>query len=170
MARSRQGRWAASEQLIPATVPQGLAKVDGLRAGKSAAREPRKVHPVADERVDAIFPNVSAVVAAMIRLQRLTGMRPGEVCAMRLEDVDRSGDAWTYCPAVRSLPLYRVPRGPDPRRRVDPPALRPLRAGVGVSGVVRREIRVRASRCGSPLQCASGSGYHRLANPAHWTL
>jgi integrase len=34
----------------------------------------------------------------MIELQRLTGMRPGEVIAMRTIDVDTSGRIWMYTP------------------------------------------------------------------------
>ena len=32
-------RWAASEQLIPVTVPQSLETVDGLRKGETKAKE-----------------------------------------------------------------------------------------------------------------------------------
>jgi len=35
----------------------------------------------------------------MIELQRLTGMRPGEVLSMRVCDLDMSGVVWTYTPA-----------------------------------------------------------------------
>jgi integrase len=35
----------------------------------------------------------------MVELQRLTGMRPGEACRLRLAEVDRTGDVWAYRPA-----------------------------------------------------------------------
>ena len=35
----------------------------------------------------------------MVRVQRLAGMRPGEVCIMRPCDIDRSGNVWQYRPA-----------------------------------------------------------------------
>jgi integrase len=35
----------------------------------------------------------------MVRFQRLTGSRPGEVCQLRPIDVDQSGEVWEYCPA-----------------------------------------------------------------------
>lgn len=38
-------------------------------------------------------------VGAMIRLQLLTGMRPGEVILMRGAEIQTSGDVWTYRPA-----------------------------------------------------------------------
>jgi integrase len=34
----------------------------------------------------------------MIRLQRLTGARPGEVCILRACDIDMTGDVWLYRP------------------------------------------------------------------------
>jgi integrase len=34
----------------------------------------------------------------MVELQKLTGMRPGEVCMMRTCDLDVSGRVWTYIP------------------------------------------------------------------------
>jgi integrase len=34
----------------------------------------------------------------MVAVQRLTGMRPGEVCMMRTCDLDTSGRAWLYTP------------------------------------------------------------------------
>ncbi|MBI4716595.1 MAG: hypothetical protein HY763_02230 [Planctomycetes bacterium] len=52
-----------------------------------------------DERVEAILPFVPRQVAAMIQLQRLTGMRPGEVLAMRLCEIDRTADPWSYGPS-----------------------------------------------------------------------
>jgi integrase len=41
---------------------------------------------------------MSAQVAGMIRLQRLTGMRPGEVVLMRPIDLNTSESVWTYTP------------------------------------------------------------------------
>jgi integrase len=35
----------------------------------------------------------------MIELQNLTGMRPGEVMAMRGRDLDRNGPIWSYRPS-----------------------------------------------------------------------
>ena len=48
--------------------------------------------------VDATLPHVPVVVSDMVRFQRLTGCRPGEVCQLRPCDVHRSGEVWTYRP------------------------------------------------------------------------
>jgi integrase len=91
-------KWAASEELVPPNVHQGLKAVPGLQKGRPAAREPEAVKPVPEADVDAVRPYVSAQVWAMIELQRLTGMRPGEVTIMRTLDLDMTGNLWVYTP------------------------------------------------------------------------
>ncbi len=92
-------RWAAAEGMLPASVWHSLLVVPGLRAGRTEARESEPVRPVADAVVDATLPHLPPVVADMVRVQRATGMRPGEVCAMTLGEIDASGDVWVYRPA-----------------------------------------------------------------------
>jgi integrase len=41
----------------------------------------------------------------MTQLQRLTGVRPGEVCMMRACDLDTSGDVWLYRPGSNLGPV-----------------------------------------------------------------
>ena len=38
------------------------------------------------------------MVADMVKLQRLIGCRPGELCVMKSQDIDRSADVWLYVP------------------------------------------------------------------------
>jgi integrase len=92
-------KWAASQELVPVTVYQALLTVPGVPKGRTEAREPEPVLPVSDELVDATLPYLPVVVADMVRFQRLTGARPGEVCQLRPCDVDRSGEVWEYRPA-----------------------------------------------------------------------
>jgi integrase len=91
-------KWAIAEELVPPAVLHGLQAVDGLRKGRSEAKESQPVLPVPDAHVEAVLPRLTPPVAAMIRLQRLTGMRPGEVTIMRPCDIDRSGSVWEYRP------------------------------------------------------------------------
>jgi integrase len=51
-----------------------------------------------DATVNATVAHLPIVVADMVRLQRLTGCRPGEVCSMRPCDIDRSGEIWVHRP------------------------------------------------------------------------
>jgi integrase len=103
----RAFRWATSKQLVLLSVWQSLATVEGLRAGRSEARETAPVRPVAEQVVDATLPHLSPQVAAMVRLQLLTGMRPGEVVVMRGMDLEMTGNVWSYCPGSDAGPHGR---------------------------------------------------------------
>jgi integrase len=94
----RMFKWAVSVELLSPVVHQALTTVPGLKMGRTEARETQPVLPVADEVVDATLPSLPVVVADMVRFQRLTGCRPGEVCQLRPVDVDRSGEVWRYRP------------------------------------------------------------------------
>lgn len=93
-------RWAASREMIPASIPAALATVDAVRAGRDGARETEPVAPVADELVDATLPHLPPPVAAMVRLQRLTAARGGELFKLRACDIDMSGTVWKYRPTT----------------------------------------------------------------------
>jgi integrase len=92
-------RWAASEQLVPASVYQALRTVEALRRGRTTARETKKVRPVSPEQVEVAIPHMPRLVRAMVEFQRLTGCRPDEVCRVRPLDLDMSNPAcWVYRP------------------------------------------------------------------------
>jgi integrase len=48
--------------------------------------------------IEAVLPCVSPQVKVMIRLQMLTGMRPGEAVIMRTRDIDQTVKPWLYRP------------------------------------------------------------------------
>ena len=95
----RMFRWGASEQLVPAAVYEALRSVEGLRRGRTEARETKKVKPVTPEQVDATLPHMPLVVQAIVNFQLLTGCRPDEACRLRPLDLDVSNPAcWVYRP------------------------------------------------------------------------
>lgn len=91
-------KWAAENELMSPEVFHALSTVSGLRRGRAAAQESQPVRPVADEVVEATLPHLNRYVAAMVQLQQITGMRPGEVVVMRTRDVDRTAAVWSYRP------------------------------------------------------------------------
>jgi integrase len=99
----RAFKWGVAEHLVPEHVYGQLAAVENLKAGRTEAKEPPPVRPVSDKAVAATIPFLPAVVADMVTLQRLTGMRPGEICHMRPCDIDRRRKAWCYRPSVHKL-------------------------------------------------------------------
>jgi len=117
-------KWAVSEELVPPSVFEGLRTVDGLRRGRTSARETAPVKPVDDAVVEATLKFTSPQVAAMIRLQRITGMRPGEVTMMRAGDIDQTEEVWVYRPAKHKTAHLgvrkEVPLGPKAQEILQP--------------------------------------------------
>jgi integrase len=91
-------KWATAEELVPVTVYQTLRTLAGLRKGRTEARESEPVKPVDPAHVNATLPHLTPHLQCMVELQRLTGMRPGEVCQLRFCEVDRTRDVWVYRP------------------------------------------------------------------------
>jgi integrase len=91
-------KWAVAEEFVAPSVLQGLQAVRGLAFGHTTARETEPVRPVPDAFLEAVLPFLSSPVAALVQLQRLTGMRPCEVVQMRACDIDIRGDVWFYEP------------------------------------------------------------------------
>jgi integrase len=120
----RAFKWAVSEGMISPSAHHGLQAVAGLRRGRSDVRESEPVRPVPDAFVDAVRPHVSRQVWTMIELQRLTGMRPGEVVLIRTIDVDTSGRVWTFAPENHKCEHYgkerRVYLGPAAQEIIRP--------------------------------------------------
>jgi integrase len=94
----RMYKWAVAEELAPESAWRALTTVRGLEKGRTEARESEPVRPVGDADVEAVLPFLPVPVRAMVRLQRLTGARPGEVRSMRACDIDTTGAVWLYRP------------------------------------------------------------------------
>jgi integrase len=153
-------KWAASEQLVPASVAQALMTVEGLRKGHGKARETAPVEPVDDAVVEATLPYLPAVVADLVRLQRLTGCRPGEILAMRPADVDRSSDVWRYTPAEHKTEHHGKRRvifiGPQAQAVLLPYLLRDAEAYCfSPADSERKRLAERHAKRTTPLNCGT---------------
>lgn len=116
----RMFKWAVANEMVPAAVLHALQTVDGLRQGKTEARETEGVKPAPEDAIDAVLEVVLPPVRAMIELQRLTGMRSGEIVIMRTCDIDRSGAVWLYRPTKHKTahhgydrPIFIGPRAQE---------------------------------------------------------
>lgn len=92
--------WALDEALIPATVKAELTQIKGVKRGRTSAPERRPVLAVDDETVERTLAAMMPNTADMVRVHRLTGMRPCELCGMRWSDIDTTSEPW----------IYRVPK------------------------------------------------------------
>ena len=99
MARIRRmWTWALDEGLIGAQVKAELSQVQPMKANRTQLREPVPVMPVADEVIERTMAAMPANMADMVRVHRLTGMRPEEVCALNWQHIDTSRTPWVYRP------------------------------------------------------------------------
>ena len=94
----RAFRWGVSEELVEERTYRRLLTVEGLRRGKTNAPDRPKVEPIDDTVVVATLTGLQPTVRDMVRIQRLTGARPSEVCIMRPMDIDQSDSIWVYTP------------------------------------------------------------------------
>ncbi|MCE5278842.1 MAG: site-specific integrase [Planctomycetaceae bacterium] len=117
-------RWAVEKGLVTVEAWQGLLAVRRLKKGRSQAKDPKRVRPVAWEHVEATLKHCSPTLGAMIRLHWLTGMRPGEVCTIRPCDITFKEKYWLYIPQrhkCEHLDQARVvPLGPQAQEILAP--------------------------------------------------
>ncbi len=89
-------KWCCANEKIPAEQYHKLQTVRPLMIGDPGTRESDPILPVDDEIVQATLPFMKPVIATMVQMQLLCGMRPGEVCRMKMSDIDRKLDIWLY--------------------------------------------------------------------------
>lgn len=110
-------RWLVSKELVPSTVPERLASLLPLRKGKTPAPERDRVPPVDLSVVEATLSHLDPVLSAMVQLLGLTGMRPGEVCVLRPQDLVRPWrtlhglDLWLYEVPDHKTDWHEIRRG-----------------------------------------------------------
>ncbi len=93
-------KWGVAEELVPVGTWQSLLALRGLQAGRCTCPEPKPVTGVSKEHIEIVLPHLREVVRAMVQLQQLTGMRPSEVCRLKMADVKRDGSAvWEFRPS-----------------------------------------------------------------------
>jgi integrase len=165
-------RWAVVHEMVPASVLHGLQAVDGLRCGRTDAPEPPPVKPAPEGRVYAIRDHVSRQVFAMVELQILSGMRPGEVTSMRTRDVDVTGDVWIYKPVKHKTQHHGHDRtiyfGPKAKAVLQPYLKADLDACIfsPADAEADRRAKLTAARK-TPLSCGNKPGTNQSKRPKH---
>lgn len=111
----RAWRWLASLEMVPAAPVDGHRCLRALRYGQTEAPESKPKPTVSVDMAEATASKACYIIAAMVRVQVLTGLRAGEVCAMTSGQIDRSDPAcWFFRPnhhknkwrgKVRSVPI-----------------------------------------------------------------
>ena len=103
----RAFRWAVTMGHVSAQVWHALAAVEGLKRDETTAKPPRAVEPVTEDVVEKTLPFLPPAFRIAVQVQALTGMRSGELLAMRPADITRAdGEPWRYTP-VRHKNAWR---------------------------------------------------------------
>lgn len=90
--------WGVENELVSESVAGALRYVSGLIPGETTARETEPVRSVPDWVIDATLPFLPPTLDDMVRVHRLIGGRPQDVCNLRWCDIDESDDVWVYTP------------------------------------------------------------------------
>jgi integrase len=169
----RMFKWAASHEMIPASIYHELKTVPALRRGRTPAHDPQPVKPVPVESVDAIRPYVSRQVEALIDLQLLTGARGGELFKLRSIDIhidDKKG-VWTITPPEHKTAHFGHHRtiylGPKAQKIIRGfLADRPLDAFMFSPADAERERRQALTDARvTPHSCGNTPGSNRVRKP-----
>lgn len=91
-------RWGCEHGLVPGPVWSAVSAFRGLRAGRGGARETPPVEAVPRGYVDAVLPHLPQMLQTAVELLWHSGMRAGELCALRTRDIERGADVWLYRP------------------------------------------------------------------------
>ncbi len=163
-------RWGVSEQLVSPMVSHALATVRGLAKHRSLAKETALIRPVDELTIEATLPHLPSMVADMVRLQRLTGMRPAEVCQVRPCDIDNSGDVWIYRPESHKTEHHGHERliaiGPQGQAVLRPYLVRDKATFCfSPMGSERKRQRDRHEQRVTPLTCGNRPGTNRTRKP-----
>lgn len=87
-----KGVSAGEDVLVPREVYADLIAIDPLRKGETTAPEREPVVDVPDSVVDETMPHLNPIVADVVRLIRMTGARPSEICGLTPSMIDRTID------------------------------------------------------------------------------
>ena len=166
-------KWAVSEQIISPVLLQGLQAVEGLRRGRTRAKELPRVLPADEKDIYAVLPFMPKVIADMIQIQLFTGMRPCELIIMRPCDLDQSGPVWHYKPyrhKMQHLEDAHIKRiisiGPRAQEIIRPYLLRPK--DKFCFSPAESEAKRRASASANrkiPLKYGNRPGTNKKDNP-----
>lgn len=83
-------RWAAEEEILDVKCYERIAIVKHLKKGEHGCTESERIEPVPMPVVEATLEHLPPILATMVRFQLYTGARPGEVCALRPCDLNRT--------------------------------------------------------------------------------
>jgi integrase len=132
--------FAVENEKVDVSILTAIKAVEPLRRSRYKGEPVRKLGPVADAVVERTLPLLPRPVRDMVQLQRLTGMRPGEVTIIRPCDISQDGEVWHFEPEHHKTEAHGL-------RRV-------IAIGKRAQAILNRYLNNRpaASYCFSPAE------------------
>ena len=100
--------WGVENELVLETTHRALKLVKSLPKGSEGTFDHDERESVPDEVVIKTLPFMPPTLRAMVQLQRILGMRPSEICKMRVGDIDttKGNGLWYYVPGSYKTARY----------------------------------------------------------------
>lgn len=102
--------WGVGKELVSREIAGALKYIEMFREGTGKVRESIPVKSVSDAVIDATLPFLPPTVDDMVRVHRLIGGRPQDICNLRWCDIDESDDIWIFTPFEHKMEHKRKVR------------------------------------------------------------
>jgi len=142
--------WGVGEEIVQSTVSDALKAVKDLRKGEEGTYDNPPREAVPKWVIAATLPFLPLVVAAMVVVQYLAGMRPSEVFKMRVRNIDRSrgNGLWYYMPESHKTEEY-IGKKPIPLGKPEQDLIAPYLEGKKPEAAIfspRQAVKERAEQ------------------------
>ena len=123
IGRIRQAfAWGVYREFAKPELLVGLKTVPPVRFGRALEKSARGMVP--DSIIEETLPHLPPRIRAMVQIQRASGMRPGEVCALTMGQIDRAKSVWWFKPTHhKTAHMGRrrwIPLGPKAQEALAP--------------------------------------------------
>ena len=106
----RMFAWALDSRLISAQTKAECTAISPLKPMRGAARESTPVEAVSDTDIRKTCQALPPSLADMVRVHRLTGMRPSEVCQLAWPAIEKRDKVWIFRPGEHKGKWIGKPR------------------------------------------------------------
>ena len=94
----RMFAWALDERIISAQTKAECTAIAPLKPHRGSVRESTPIEAVPDADVERTCAELVPSIADMVRVHRLCGARPDEMCQLNWQLVEKRGEVWLFRP------------------------------------------------------------------------
>jgi len=106
----RMFAWALDERLISAQLKAECTAISSIKPHRGSVREGKPVCAIDDATVEKTCREMPPSLADMVRVHRLCGARPDEMCGMAWELIEKRKRIWVYRPGNHKNKWRNKPR------------------------------------------------------------